>query len=61
MMTAVIVNTSSKRIAEHNCNSWEQCMEWINSYLTYNDLKRACSDHIAHGVHTVWVKDADHA
>jgi hypothetical protein len=31
-------------------------MEWINSYLTYNDLKRACSDHIAHGQHTVWVR-----
>jgi hypothetical protein len=57
MLTTVIVSKNGGQVAEHQCQSWTQCMEWINGYLTYNDLKRVCADHLAHQFHYVWVKD----
>lgn len=54
-MTAVICNTNSKRLAEHDCPTWEECYAWAEQYIQTNDLVRM-SHHVGNGVLTTWVK-----
>ena len=57
MMTAIVVDTNSQRVGEHICQSWEECHEWIDSFITFNGLSRKQGYVCARGEMRVWVEE----
>ena len=57
MMRAIVVDTNSKRLGEHMCQSWEECLEWIDSFITWHGLSRTAGHVKEHGEMRVWVEE----
>jgi hypothetical protein len=57
MMIAVVANTEAKRLGQHQCQSWEECHEWIDSFITWHGLTRKQGYVCEHGQMTVWVEE----
>jgi hypothetical protein len=56
MMTAIVIDTNSQRLGEHTCQSWEECHEWIDSFINWNGLIRKQGYVCARGEMRVWAE-----
>jgi hypothetical protein len=57
MKRAIVLNTDSKIIGQHQCNSWEECLEWIDSFINWNGLSRTAGHICEKSQMTVWVEE----
>jgi hypothetical protein len=56
-MVAIVVGSNSQRLGEHFCQSWEECHEWIDSFISWHGLSRKQGYSCARGEMRVWVKE----
>lgn len=57
MKKVMVVNTDSKLLSHHQCQSWEECLEWVDSFLNFNSLSRIKGDISNNAIMTVWAEE----
>ena len=56
-MVALVIGSNSQRLGQSNCQSWVECAEWIDSFITWHGLNRSVGHFKANGQYIVWVKE----
>ena len=56
MKRAIVVDTDNKPLGEHMCQSYDECLEWVNSFITFNSLSRIKGNIASNGIMTVWTE-----
>jgi hypothetical protein len=56
-MVALVIGSNSQRLGQSNCQSWVECAEWIDSFITWHGLNRSVGHVKANGQYIVWVKE----
>lgn len=58
-MLALVIGSNSQRLGQHSCQSWEECAEWIDSFIAWHGLNRSVGHTKANGHYHVWVKETE--
>jgi hypothetical protein len=56
-MLALVIGSNSQRLGQHSCQSWEECFEWIDSFITFYGLTKASEFACGDGSLRLWVKE----
>jgi hypothetical protein len=56
-MVALVIGSNSQRLGQSNCQSWVECAEWIDSFISWHGLSRTVGHVKANGQYIVWVKE----
>jgi hypothetical protein len=56
-MVALVIGSNSQRLGQSNCQSWVECAEWIDSFISWHGLSRKQGYSCARGEMRVWVKE----